>query len=110
MPLRKGKLFENNKSGIPFGYVQCDVEVPENRGEAFANLPPIFKSINIGADDISPFMKKYAEKRGIRTQPRRMLTSRYFLENGTIITPLLLFYLDLCWFARNFIALCYTLR
>ena len=40
-------------------------------------------------------MKKYAEKERILTQLRRMLISSDFLENGTIITPLLLFYLDL---------------
>ena len=38
-------------------------------------------------------MKKYAEKEGIRPQPRRMLISGFLLTNGTIINPLLLFYL-----------------
>ena len=40
-------------------------------------------------------MKDYAEKEGLLSQPRKMLISRYFLENGTLITPLLLFCLDL---------------
>ena len=40
-------------------------------------------------------MKDYAEKEGFLTQPKRMLKSSYSLENGTIITLLLLFYLDL---------------
>ena len=40
-------------------------------------------------------MKEFAEKKGLLTQPRRMLISSYFLENGTINTPLLLFYVDL---------------
>ena len=40
-------------------------------------------------------MKDYAEKEGLLSQPRKMLISSYFLENGTLITPLLLFYLDL---------------
>ena len=40
-------------------------------------------------------MNNYAEKEGLLCQPRKILTSRYFLENGTLITPLLLFYLDL---------------
>ena len=40
-------------------------------------------------------MNEFAEKERLLTQPRRMLISSYFMENGTIITPLLLFYLDL---------------
>ena len=40
-------------------------------------------------------MQDYAEKEGLLCQPRKMLISSYFLENGTLITPLLLFYLEL---------------
>ena len=40
-------------------------------------------------------MKDYVEKEGLLCQPRKMLISSYFLEKGTLITPLLLFYLDL---------------
>ena len=40
-------------------------------------------------------MKGYAEKQGLLSQPRKMLISSYFLENRALITPLLLFYLEL---------------
>ena len=40
-------------------------------------------------------MKEYAEKEGIMSQPRRKLISSFHLKNGTIITPLLLYYLHL---------------
>ena len=40
-------------------------------------------------------MQDYAEKEGLLCQPRKMLISSYVLENGTLITPLLLFYLEL---------------
>ena len=40
-------------------------------------------------------MEEYAEKEGIMSQPRRMLISSFHLKNGTIITPLLLYYLHL---------------
>ena len=95
MALRGGRLLENIKSRSLFGYVQCDIEATENLGETFANFPPIFNKVNVGRDDISPFMKECFEKEGILTQTWRRLISSCFLENGTIITPLLLFYLDL---------------
>ena len=40
-------------------------------------------------------MREYAKKENIIAQPRRMLISSFVLTNGTIITPLLLFYLKL---------------
>ena len=40
-------------------------------------------------------MKEHAEKERIMSQPRRMLISSFHLKNGTIITPLLLYYLHL---------------
>ena len=40
-------------------------------------------------------MKTYAEEEGIMSQPRKMLILGFILQNGTLITPLLLFYLQL---------------
>ena len=40
-------------------------------------------------------MREYAEKENIMPQPRRMLISRFILTNGTIINPLLMFYLKI---------------
>ena len=40
-------------------------------------------------------MKEVAEKKNIMVESKRMLISSFVLTNGTIITPLLLFYLEL---------------
>ena len=95
MPLREERRLQIIKCGSLFGYVQCDIELLENLREAFANFPPIFKNLDAGRDDIGSFIKEFAEKEGLLTQLRRMIISSFFLENGPIITPLLLFYLDL---------------
>ena len=94
-PLREESLLEQIRSGKLLGYVQCDIEVPEVLKKKFANFPPIFKNTTLGRHDIGSLMKDYAEKEGLLCQPRKMLISSYFLENGTLIAPLLLFYLDL---------------
>ena len=78
-----------------FGYVQCDLEVPEHLKAYFVNFPPIFKNTVVSRNDIGDLMKEYAEKEGIMSQPKRMLISIFHLKNGTIITPLLLYYLHL---------------
>ena len=41
----------------------------------FANFTPIFKSNNVGGDDISPIMKDYDERDLLLTQLTRMLIS-----------------------------------
>ena len=83
------------KSGKLFGYVQCDLKVPEHLKSYFANFPPIFKNTNVSWNDIGDLKKEYAEKEGIMSKPRRLLISSFHLINWTIITPLLLFYLNM---------------
>ena len=79
--------------GRPFGYVQCDIEVPEHLRDYFSNFPPIIKNTVVKWDDILNLMKQYAEEENIMVQPRRMLISSFILTIGRLITPLLLFYL-----------------
>ena len=93
--LTEQQLLEGIKKGNLFGYVQCDIEVPENLRQNFANFPPVFKSFLVSKNDIGDLMKTYAEEEGIISQPRKMLISSFTLQNGTLITPPLLFYLQL---------------
>ena len=55
--LREGRLLEQIRSGKVIGYVQCDIEVPEMLKKNFANFPPIFKTKNVGRQDIGLLMK-----------------------------------------------------
>ena len=72
--------------------MQCDIEVPENLRANFANFPPIFKYTLVNKSDIEDLMKNYAEEESFLSQPRKILTSSFTLQNGTFITPLMLFY------------------
>ena len=89
------QLLEEIKKAKVFGYVQCDIEVPENLRGNFANFPPIFKNTLVSKCDIGDFMKNYAEEEKLLSQPRKMLISSFTLQNGTLITPLLLFLLTI---------------
>ena len=75
--------------------MQCDIEVPENLISKLVNLPPIFKNTLVSKSDIGDLMKNYAEEERLLSQPRKMLIPSFTLRNGTLITPLLLFYLQL---------------
>ena len=91
-PLREENLLDQIRSGKLFGYVQCDIEVPEELKKKIANFSPISRNTNVGRHDIRSLMQDYAEKQGLLCQPRKMLISGFFLENGTLITSLLLFF------------------
>ena len=94
-PLSEDWLMQEIRSRKLFGYVQCDLKVPEHLKAYFANFSPIFKNTVVSKNAIGDLMKKYAGKEGIISQPRRMLISGFHLKNATIITPLLLYYLHL---------------
>ena len=100
-PLSEEQLLQGIIDGRLFGYVQCDIEVPEHLRNYVSNFPPFFKSTVVSRNDIGDLMKEYAEKEGIMPQTRRMLISSFFLTNGTIITPLLLFYSQLGLFCKK---------
>ena len=89
------QILEEKKKGKLFGYVQCDIEVPENLRANFPNFPPIFKNTSVSKSNIGDLMKNYAEKEKLLFQPQKMLISSFTSQNGTLITPLLLFYLQL---------------
>ena len=105
-PLREESVLEKIKYGSLFGYFQCDIKILENLREAFANFPSNFNNLFVDRGGIGPFMEQYVEKDGVLTHPRRMLTSSFFLEKGTIITSLLVFYLDLGLVCREKLSLC----
>ena len=95
LPLNKETLLTRILEDKLFGYVQCDLEVPEELCERFANFPPIFKNCDVGRENIDNFMLEYAEKNALLLKPQRMLISSYKLNNGIVIRPLLKFYLKL---------------
>ncbi|XP_075263345.1 uncharacterized protein LOC142354893, partial [Convolutriloba macropyga] len=95
LPMKQESLLAKKRDGKMFGYVQCYLEVPDGLKYKFSNFPPIFKNFNVSRANIGENMREYAIENNLLKQPQRMLISSFKLENGTIITPLLNFYLSL---------------
>ena len=76
---------EKVRDGSLYGYIQCD----------FSNFPPIFKNTEVGRNDIGEYMQNYAIESDLLKHPQRILISSFKLENGSIITPLFNFYMEL---------------
>ena len=92
---QRKRLMQEIKSRSLFGYVQCDLKVPEHLKAYFANFQPFFKNTVVSRNNIGDLMKEHAKKEGTMSQPRRMLISSFHLKTGTITTLLLLYYLHL---------------
>ena len=71
------------------------MEVLRNFRANFGNFRPSFKNTLVSKNDIGDLMKTYAEEERIRCQPWKMLISSFTVQNGTLITPLLLFFIQL---------------
>ena len=79
--------------GTLFGMVECDVRVPVELQDHFAEMQPIFKNAMVTRDDIGTFMREYAEENDIMSTPRRMLVGSYHGKKILLATPLLRWYL-----------------
>ena len=64
-PLSEERPMRDIKRGRFFGYVQCDLKVPEHLKAYFANFPAIFKDTVVSRIDIGALMEEHAEKEGI---------------------------------------------
>ena len=90
-PLNEEKLLQKIIEGKFFGYVQCDIEVPQRVQRHYSKFPPIFKNTVVSREDIGTSINEYAEKENIMAQLRITLISSLHLTDGTLISPLLLF-------------------
>ena len=86
-------IIEKVKRGEFFGFVQCDIYVPDHLQPYFSDLPPIFKNTNVSRDDIGEHMNKYCIENKLLAQPRRTLISSFFGKHIMLTTPLLKWYL-----------------
>ena len=88
-PISENKLIEDIKSGLKFGVTDNSIEVPERLGEKFSEFPPILKNCAVSLEDNGPHMKDSAHEHILLKKPRGMLISKFCLQRGPVITPLL---------------------
>ena len=51
------QLLEKICNGNYFGAAVCDIHVPENLKDYFAEMTPVFKNVEVSIDDVGPYMK-----------------------------------------------------
>ena len=93
-PLSTDSLLKTKTNGSLFGCVQCNLIVPDELKPTISSFPPTFKNIDVCCNVIGEYMKKLSQENDLLKNPQRMLISSFKLQIGTIITPLLNFYLS----------------
>ena len=67
--LTQDQIIQYIKDGHLFGFVECDIEVPEHLKEYLLEMTPIFKNNNVSLDDVGEFMQNYAKECSIKDVP-----------------------------------------
>ena len=69
-PLSTDSLLEKIRDGSLYGYIQCDLVVPDELKTKFSNFPPIFKNTEVGKKDIVEHMQNYAIENDLLKHPQ----------------------------------------
>lgn len=91
--LKEDAILKLVEEGTLYGMVQCDIHVPENLREYFAEMQPIFKNTEMKKEHLSPLMRKYAEDHNLLKQPRRCLVGSFYAKGILLSSTLLKWYL-----------------
>lgn len=77
-------------NGSLFGFIECDIHVPDELKAKFAEFPPIFKNVVISYNNLTPEMQKIKNDQNWKS---KSLISSYFGQKILLYTPLIKFYL-----------------
>ena len=86
--LTQDQIIQYNRDGRLFGFVQCDIEVPEHLKEYFSEMTPIFKNFDVCLGDVGEVMQNYVKEHSIKDVPHRLLIGSYFGKKIGISTLL----------------------
>ena len=92
--LNQNQIIQYIQDGRLFGFVECDIEVPDHLKDYFSEMTPIFKNTEVSLKDVGQHMQEYAKEHKIKDIPRRLLIGSYFGKKIGLSTPLLKWYLN----------------
>ena len=93
-PMSQDEVLRRVRDGSLFGFVECDLRVPEDLVHKFSEMPPIFKNVQLDRSHLSEHMREYAEERALMTRPRRCLIGSMRGDKILLLTELLKWYTE----------------
>ena len=64
--LTQDKIIQYIRDRHLFGFVECDIEVPDHLKEYFSEMTPILKNVDVCLDDVGEFMQNYAKEHSLK--------------------------------------------
>ena len=92
--LNQDQIIQYIQDGRLFGFVECDIEIPDKLKKYFSEITPILKNVDVCLNDVGELMQEYAKQHNIKDVPRHLLIGSYFGEKSGLSTPLLKWYLE----------------
>ena len=84
-----------------FGFIKCDIHVPDHLIPKFSEFPPIFKNIEIPISAIGEHMQEYCRSITRKTGIKRSLISSMFGKGIVIMSPLFEKYIQMGLICTN---------
>ena len=91
---RLDELKEDILNDKLFGFIQVDIETPEELKEKFSEMTPIFKNAAINFEDIGEYMQNFHTENNIKFTKGNKLIGSYFGKDILLYSPLLKWYLQ----------------
>ena len=88
------KILSNVRSGVFFGMLEVDVEVPDHLHQKFSEMSPFFGTADIPVDDIGKPMKDHLAENNINFKSRKLLIGAMKAEKILLHSELLQWYLS----------------
>ena len=92
-PLSQEEILNKVLNKTWYGFVECDIIVPDRLKEKFSEMAPIFKNVEVSRDDISPHMKEFVQNTNILSSSQRMLIGSLKGDKILLLSDLLRWYL-----------------
>ena len=92
--LNQSQIIQYIQDGRLFGFVECDIEVPDHLKYYFSEMTRIFKNTEVSLKDVGQHMQYYAKEHNIKDIPHRLLIGSYFGKKIGLSTSLLKWYLN----------------
>ena len=81
--LNQDQIIQYIQDGHLFGFVECDIEVPDQLKECFSKMTPMFKNVDVCLNDIGKLMQEYAKQYNIKDVPCHLFRILFWLKNWT---------------------------
>ena len=92
--LTQDQIIQYTQDRHLFGFVKCNIEVPDHLKDYFSEMTLIFKNTDLTLKDIGEFMQQYAKEHSVKDAPHCLLIESYFGKKIGLSTPSLIWYLE----------------